>query len=192
MKNKLIVISQNMLRYEVGVLDEAAGRSVVVLRVNLAWHKDLDSAGKLLRKYHDCKIFLDVPIGRKKPPSFNHDLDAVQALVTFYDNIEYVAVSNVENASKVNYYQNLFGAKIVPKIESFIGVTNARDIIKALNYENKVVMLDHQDLYAELIRMDRADSYLELVDDLAKICKEEKCCLLRTVGVVFAEWIEDK
>lgn len=188
MRNKLIVISQNMLRYHVGLLNEDAGGTVVALRVNLAWHKDISSAGELLRKYKDCKIFLDVPLGRKKPPNFEHDLDSIRTLVTLYGNIEYVAISNIENASKVNYYQGLFKAKIVPKIESFIGVKNARDIIKALNYEDKVVMLDHQDLYAELVRMNRADSYLELVDDLAKICKEEGACLLRTVGVVFAEW----
>ena len=185
MKNKLIVISQNMLKYGVGIPDD------VVLRVNLAWHKDLRSAGELLHKYHDCKIFLDVPIGRKKPPSFNHELEDISELVKDYWNVKYVAISNIENASQVRYYQTFFrGLKLVPKIESFIGVTNARDIIKALNYEDKVVMLDHQDLYSDLIRMDRADSYLDLVDCLDKICKEEKCCLLRTVGVVFAEWRE--
>ncbi len=187
MKNRLIVVSQNLLKYYVEF------SIPVVLRVNLAWHKDLKSATELLESYVNTKIFLDVPIGRKKPPSFNHELAAVSLFIAIFPNIEYVAISNVENANQVSYYQARFKpAKLVPKIESFIGVKNARDIIQALNYDDKVVMLDHQDLYAELIRMDSANSYLALVDDLAKICKEEKACLLRTVGVVFAEWKEDK
>lgn len=190
MKNNLIVISQNMLKYGVGILDEDLSK-FVVLRVNLAWHKDLKSATELLECYTDTKVFLDVPVGRKKPPNYHHELDAVSLLIAIFPNIEYVAISNVENANQVSYYQARFKpAKLVPKIESFIGVKNARDIIKALNYKDKVVMLDHQDLYAELVRMDGADTYLELVDDLAKICKEEGACLLRTVGVVFAEWRE--
>lgn len=177
----LTVVSQNLLKYDVELSRD------VVLRVNLAWHEDISNVYPLLEKYSGYNVFLDVPTGRRKPPNFDHNVNDVKALVAYFVNIEYVAVSNVENSSRVGYYQTMFDSvKIVPKIESFIGVRNARDIIEELNYDDKVVMLDHQDLYSDLLRMHKEDDYLELVAGLQITCRKLDTCLLRTVGVVFA------
>ena len=183
----MIIASQNILNYGVEL---PAG---AFLRLNLAWHYNLKSAKKLLYEYEGYEIFLDVPMGRKKPPNFTHEINDIMALVANFSNIEYVAISNIENSGQVIYYQGLFSrVKIVPKIETYIGIRNARDIIQALNYRDKVIMLDHQDLHSDLISMGREDEYLELVGILEKTCQEKGALLLRTVGVVFSEWKDVK
>jgi len=53
-------------------------------------------------------------------------------------------------------------------------------------------MLDHQDLYSDLVGMGRDKEYLELVAGLEATCKRLGCYLLRTVGVVFSGWEDDK
>ena len=183
----MIVVSQNVLKYDIELPEGA------FLRLNLAWHYNLKSAKKLLYEYEGYEIFLDVPMGRKKPPNFTHEINDIMALVANFSNIEYVAISNIENSGQVIYYQGLFSrVKIVPKIETYIGIRNARDIIQALNYRDKVIMLDHQDLHSDLISMGREDEYLELVGILEKTCQEKGALLLRTVGVVFSEWKDVK
>ena len=64
-----------------------------ILRVNLAWHKDLDSVKEMLSEHGNSDIFLDIPIGRKKPPNHNHDLDNVAKLANTCSNVKYVAVA---------------------------------------------------------------------------------------------------
>ena len=179
----MIVASQNLLNYDIGLPDN------VILRLNLAWHEKLGTASELLEKFKEHKIFLDVPRGRKKPPNFSHDINEIMALVSAFPDIEYIAISNIENSGQVIYYQGLFkGVKTVPKIETYIGIRNARDIIQALNYKDKVIMLDHQDLYSDLVGMERESEYLDLVSSLDKTCQEKKVYLLRTVGIVFSGW----
>jgi len=183
----MIVVSQNLLKYGVEIPPDS------ILRLNLAWHEKLRTASELLVKHRFSKIFLDIPRGRKKPPNYNHETSDIMALVSKFPNIEYIAISNIENSGQVIYYQGLFSnVKIVPKIESYIGIKNAADIIATLNYWDKVVMLDHQDLYSDLDWMGREKEYLELVAGLEETCKRLGCYLLRTVGVVFSGWEDDK
>jgi len=177
----MIIVSQNAIKYGVGL---PVG---TVLRVNLAWHKDLANLPAMLMSRRDYKIFLDVPIGRRKPPSYHHEINDVVQLVVKHNNIEYVAISNIENENQVIHYQALFKeTKLVPKIESYIGLRNIKDIILALHYKDKVIMLDHQDLYADLLRMGVEEDYLGLVDALSVECKNVRVRLLKTVGVVFS------
>jgi len=182
---KIVVVSQNLLNHDYGVSLSAS----VLLRLNLAWHEQLRSAANLLERYKEYKIFLDVPVGRKKPPSFEHTIKDVALLVADFANIEYVAISNIEYSHQILYYQRkIKGAKIVPKIETYTGIKNIKDIINVLNYEDKVVMLDHQDLYSDLVGREKEREFLELVDYLDKTCRDKEVCLLRTVGIVFSSW----
>lgn len=180
----MIVVSQNLLKYGVEIPKDA------ILRFNLAWQKDITRSNTyaILMKYYKYKILLDIPIGRRKPPNYEHEIQDVVNLVNDCSNIEYVAISNIENYSQVMFYQSKFkGSKIVPKIESYIGLRNVKEIIRALNYEDKVLMLDHQDLYSDLARMGVESDYLGLVDALEEGCKNAGVHLLKSIGIVFSD-----
>jgi len=185
MKDQIIVVSQNLLKYNIDVPLNA------ILRVNLAWHKNLNSVKELLGEYEAYRIFLDVPIGRKKPPNFEHSFKGIIELIKEFSNIEYVAISNVESSKDVYYFRrNIFmeefNVKIVPKIETYAGVEASDEIISALNYHPAVLMLDHQDLYSDLVRLNKEEYYLNIVDILIATCKKMDAKLLRTIGVIFS------
>ena len=40
-----------------------------IFRINLAWINTLDELKSILMKYEHSKIFMDLPIGRTKPPN---------------------------------------------------------------------------------------------------------------------------
>ena len=181
MSNRIIVVSQNLLKYNIDIPSDA------VLRVNLAWHEDLNSVRELLEEYESWRIFLDVPIGRKKPPNFEHSFKEITRFIKEFSNIEYVAISNVENCDNVRHFQRLFkNIKIVPKIETYMGIENCDEIIGALNYFPAVLMLDHQDLYSDLVKLNDEKNYLGIVKVLLAVCKKMDAQLLRTIGVIFS------
>lgn len=181
MSGRIIVVSQNLLRYNIDIPSNA------VLRVNLAWHEDLNSVKELLEEYESWRIFLDVPIGRKKPPNFEHNFKDIIKLIEEFSNIEYVAISNVENCDDVEHFQSLFkNIKIVPKIETYTGIENCDEIIAALNYFPAILMLDHQDLYSDLIKLNDEKNYLNIVKVLVAVCIKMDAQLLRTIGVIFS------
>ena len=182
MSDRIIVVSQNLLKYSIDIPLDA------VLRVNLAWHEDLNSVRELLEEYQAYRIFLDVPIGRKKPPNSEHSFKNITKLIREFSNVEYVAISNVESARAVEYFQGVIfkNVKIVPKIETYLGVQVADEILFALNYHPEVLMLDHQDLYSDLVRINKEKDYLKVVKDLMTICINRKAQLLRTIGVIFS------
>ena len=41
----------------------------------------------------------------------------------------------------------------MPKIENMMGINNIQEIIDELKYEKKIIMLDHDDLYSSLARL---------------------------------------
>ncbi len=182
MNKQIIVVSQNLLKYNIDIPPNA------ILRINLAWHKDLDSVRGLLEEYDEDRIFLDVPIGRKKPPNFEHTFKDIAKLIGEFSNIEYVAISNVESGRAVDYFQSTIfkSVKIVPKIETYTGVENCDEIIGALNYFPTVLMLDHQDLYSDLVRLNKEKYYLSTVKVLIAVCVKMDAQLLRTIGVIFS------
>lgn len=156
-----------------------------ILRINLAWHKNLDSIASMLSEYIDYDIFLDIPIGRKKPPNHDHDLDKISSLANSFENVKYVAISNVEKSADIAYHCKVFKAKIVPKIESNEGIKNLEHILDAMNYEPPIIMLDHEDLFSSLVSMKRESHYLRVVDALVSTCKKRKVELLRVKGIIF-------
>ena len=177
---KIFVVSQNLLKSGLPFPEH------VILRINLAWHKDLDSVRSMLEGYKNREMFLDIPIGRKKPPNHDHNIEHIAEIANSYSNVEYVAISNVEEASTVHYYGKIFKAKIVPKIESYAGVMRSGDIIDALGYKPGVIMLDHEDLFTNLVALKKEGHYLEVVDSLIDSCKEKHACLLRVQGIIFS------
>jgi hypothetical protein len=49
-------------------------------------------------------------------------------------------------------------------------------------------MLDHDDLYSNLIKMNEPSSkFTEYVNKLKEFCEQENIVLLRTIGVIFSD-----
>ena len=77
---------------------------------------------------------------------------------------------------------------IVPKIESPNGVKNIDKIIRRLEYDEKFVMLDHDDLFSNIKKNNEDPSMFQAyIKKLMDRCKENQVGLLRTVGVVFSD-----
>lgn len=175
------IISQNLTRSGLKLPDDA------ILRVNLAWHKDLDSVREMLNEYKDNDIFLDIPVGRKKPPNHDHNLDDIAAMADALPNVKYVAISNMEDAKTVHYYCAKFKARIVPKIETLKGTDNLDEILSAMNYRPQMIMLDHEDLFSNLVHLRKEDRYLDIVNRLIYKCKKDGAHLLRVKGIIFSD-----
>ena len=76
---------------------------------------------------------------------------------------------------------------IVPKIESVEGIKNIKQITDSLKNE-KIIMLDHDDLYSSIIKNDLPKSlFSESLSQLVNFCQTENIKLLRTIGVVFSD-----
>ncbi len=178
---KHFVVSQNLTKSEI----HFPGHTI--LRVNLAWHKDLDSVKKMLGEHKNNDIFLDIPIGRKKPPNHDHSIDNIAAMANAAGNVKYVAISNVEDPESLGYYCGIFKAKIVPKIETLKGTELLSDIAEALNYKPQIVMLDHEDLFTNLVFHRKEKQYLDIVNGLVDLCKRKKIHLLRVKGIIFSD-----
>ena len=90
-----------------------------VIRINLAWVENLVLLEKAINSF-DNEIYLDLPIGRTKPPNNSYSIEDLKKIIDNHKNIKYLAISNVESANHILPYINLFGQilSIVPKIET--------------------------------------------------------------------------
>jgi hypothetical protein len=180
----MLIISQNVINYELEIPKDA------ILRINLAWCNSIIELENILKARQENKIFIDLPIGRIKPPNNRYTLKEIIPLFEIYKNIHYFAVSNIENDIDLDEFLNLIpkNITIVPKIESPTGVKNIEKIIKKLDYEQRLVMLDHDDLFSNLKKENENPSnFQKYIKILIEKCKENNVNLLRTVGVVFSD-----
>ena len=76
---------------------------------------------------------------------------------------------------------------VVPKIESLLGINNIEEISKLLGQE-KIIMLDHDDLYSSMLQSnDDPNNFQSYIRTLIEFCNSNNITLLRTVGVMFAD-----
>lgn len=180
----MIVISNNLLPLASEVLDDS-----VVIRINAAWHPDVQSLVQAVRDAGKrAKVMLDVPWGRKKPPivSLTYGEAAEIARMT---EVNYLAVSNVESQADLDPYID-WDVEVVPKIETIIGCA-VFSTMKGFS----TAMLDHDDLFTDVLENGRRQvpfpgpdarmHYLELVRMLEAECAARNITLLKTAGVVF-------
>ena len=180
----MILISQNITNYNIPIPENA------VFRINLAWINSIDELKQLVEKHKLHTIFVDLPVSRTKPPNNKYSLNDITLLLEDYNNIKYIAISNVETKEDLDQYFKVLSEKItiIPKIESHIGVENIKDITMKLNYEEKIIMLDHDDLYSNLLKSNiSSDKFAFYVNNLIEFCKSNNITLLRTVGVIFSD-----
>lgn len=178
------IISQNITNYGLPYPDD------VIFRINLAWCDSLDDLKGILNRHKNAPIFLDLPIKRLKPPNNKYTMTDLIPIIRNNKNICYFAVSNVESSSDLTQYIKLLPnyITIVPKIESIASVSNLEEITNVLPNKQKVIMLDHDDLYSNLIKNNEPESkFKEYIQSITKFCEKNKIILLRTIGVIFSD-----
>tara|TARA_Y100001960_G_C14335482_1_gene662130 strand:+ start:120 stop:692 length:573 start_codon:yes stop_codon:yes gene_type:complete len=180
----MLIISQNATDYDLNFPKDA------VLRINLAWCNSIEELENILKKNSNYGIFVDLPIGRLKPPNNRYTLNEIIPILENYNNIKYFAVSNVDDDDDLNDFVDSVpkNITIVPKIESPNGVKNIEKIITKLEYDKKFVMLDHDDLFSNMKKNNEDPSMFQVyIKQLMEKCRENDVGLLRTVGVVFSD-----
>ena len=179
----MIIASQNLTNYDVSLPTD------VIFRINLAWINNLERLKEILTEHKNHKIFLDMPKNRTKPPNNKYTMDELKPILDSFSNIKYFAISNVDSGDDLKPFKNFLSNKIVivPKIESPLGVKNIENITKLLGTE-KIVMLDHDDLYSSIIRSnDDPKNFPIHIQSLIDYCNKNNVTLLRTIGVIFGD-----
>lgn len=180
----MLIISQNLSNYDFDIPANA------IYRINLAWVNSIQELKEILQKHVTHKIFLDLPKNRTKPPNNRYSVSDLTEIFKSNKNIQYFAVSNVNDERDLDEFLDLVPKTItiVPKIESPAGVINIKKIAEKLPYREKVIMLDHDDLFSALKKNNEPDHrFVEYIKNLITFCDENHIVLLRTIGVVFSD-----
>ena len=180
----MLLVSQNAENYDIILPNDA------IFRINLAWCNNINELEEKLSNNKKSDFFIDLPVGRIKPPNNRYTLDDMIPIIKAHSNVKFFAVSNVESKNDlIEFLEKLPDSiNIVPKIENPNAVQNIDEICNALKTEKKIVMLDHDDLFSSIIRnKDNKDSFQNHIKKLVDYCQENNIELLRTVGVVFSD-----
>jgi citrate lyase beta subunit len=180
----LRIISQNIINYGIEVPDNT------ILRINLAWCSSVKQLRNILEEHKNNSIFIDLPIKRIKPPNNKYTLNDLISVISSYNQIKYFAISNVESANDLEDYIQKIPPNIilVPKIESPIAIQNVSEIVNAIPTDEKILMLDHDDLFSKIIKNNESiDSFQNYIQKLSDYCNSNKIILLRTIGVIFSD-----
>jgi citrate lyase beta subunit len=177
------IFSQNLTNYDIPLPNNS------IFRINLAWINTLDELIALLKKHNTVSIFLDLPIGRTKPPHNKYSFDDLILILDSSKNIKYFAISNVNSSADLESFIDKIPSHVilVPKIESPEGVMNIKNITDMLGDE-KIIMLDHDDLFSNLIKKnENTKKFKDYVVNLTEFCQNNNIVMLRTIGVVFSD-----
>ena len=180
----LKIISQNTTNYGIEVPSDT------ILRINLAWCSSIKQLKDILEDHKNNSIFLDLPIKRIKPPNNKYTLDDLIPVITSYNQIKYFAISNVESSDDLKNYIEKIPTNIVlvPKIESPTAILNISEIVNAIPTDEKILMLDHDDLFAKILKNgEPVDNFKIYIQKLVDFCNSNKVILLRTIGVMFSD-----
>ena len=122
----MLIISQNAINYEIEIPKYS------VLRINLAWCNSISELENILKTHQENKIFIDLPIGRIKPPNNRYTLEEIIPLFENYKNKvikpseEEINLNNRSRSAKLRFvtrsqndffYPNEFKKKFVNYFE---------------------------------------------------------------------------
>ena len=110
----MLLVSQNIGNYEINIPKDT------VFRINMAWCNSISELKEKLEKNRNSNFFIDLPIGRIKPPNNRYTLDEMIPILNKNENVKFFAVSNVESSDDLKEFLEKIPNKIniVPKIES--------------------------------------------------------------------------
>ena len=180
----LKIISQNTTNYGIQVPNDT------ILRINLAWCSSIKQLKDILDKHKNNSVFLDLPIKRIKPPNNKYTLDDLIPVISSYNQNRYFAISNVESSNDLEEYIQKIPTNVilVPKIESPAAIQNISEIVNAIPTDEKILMLDHDDLFSKIIKNNEpVDNFKNYIQKLSDYCNSNKIILLRTIGVMFSD-----
>ena len=180
----MLLVSQNTENYDIVLPKDT------VFRINLAWCNTIKELEEKLSNNKESDFFIDLPVGRIKPPNNRYTLDDIIPIIKKNPNVKFFAVSNVESKNDlIEFLEKLPDSiNIVPKIESPNAVQNIDEICNVLKTNKKIVMLDHDDLFSSIMRnKENKNSFQDYIKKLVDYCQENDIELLRTVGVVFSD-----
>ena len=157
-----------------------------VIRINTAWLNDPnDLRGELAHlKSMGREVYLDYPIGRRKPPFPTITWSEILEIVKEFDNIKYFAWSNAEAALDLEVARSYLPQRVVlvPKIESLLGVLHLEEIVRAA--ETTLIMIDKEDLAAAA--NNDPEIYQHFLDYTRKKAQALNILAIELQGVVFA------
>tara|TARA_Y100000590_G_scaffold387905_1_gene461835 strand:+ start:186 stop:758 length:573 start_codon:yes stop_codon:yes gene_type:complete len=180
----MLLVSQNAGSYDIKLPKDA------VFRINLAWCNSINELEEKLSKNKESDFFIDLPVGRIKPPNNRYSLNDIIQILEANSNVKYFAVSNVEGKNDLEEFLDRLPEtiNIVPKIESPKAVLNIDEICNSLKTQKKIIMLDHDDLFSAIIRNNEdKENFQKYIKKLVDYCQNNDVLLLRTVGVVFSD-----
>ena len=178
------IISQNITNYGIEVPND------IIFRINLAWCNSIDDLKIILKKHENDKIFLDLPIKRIKPPHNKYNLDDLVPIIQKNKQVKYFAISNVESSNDLSIFVEKIPdwVNLVPKIESPQAVENISDIVSGIPTKEKIIMLDHDDLFSKLVKNNESkENFKFYIQKLVDYCNSNNIVLLRTIGVIFGD-----
>lgn len=178
------IISQNLTNYSFEIPNDT------ILRINLAWCDSIKQLSSILEKHVEHSIFLDLPIKRVKPPHNKYTLDDIIPVMVSNPQIKYFAISNIDSSSDLKEYIEKVPSSIilVPKIESPTSIKNISDIVKIMPNNEKILMLDHDDLFSKILaNKEPIENFKKYIQTLTDFCKTNEIKLLRTIGVMFSD-----
>jgi len=166
----LKIISQNTTNYGIQVPNDT------ILRINLAWCSSIKQLKDILDKHKNNSVFLDLPIKRIKPPNNKYTLDDLIPVISSYNQIRYFAISNVESSNDLEEYIQKIPTNVilVPKIESPAAIQNISEIVNAIPTDEKILMLDHDDLFSKIIKNNEpVDNFKNYIQKLSDYCNSK-------------------
>ena len=122
--------------------------------------------------------------------------------ITLVDQITFIVLSFflIPLLFSIPYFFSIYNIGLLNSyFESVSGFTttgfsiieNIKDIAEKLEYKERFVMLDHDDLYSNLLKSNISSAkFSYYVNNLIEFCKSNNITLLRTVGIIFTD--EDK
>ena len=175
----MIVVSNHLFDKDIIANDKK-----MVVRVNLAWMKNIEEAEATLKSLDGFKVYLDYPEGRTKPPKPVISKEDAIKLAKKHKCVKYFAISNIEDALVINNLRAILPNRIdiVPKIETQAGVMNLNKIISESHVH--YLMLDKEDLYTNVDH--NSDEYEALVAFARSVCKRFEVEMLELQGVIFS------
>ena len=178
----MLIVSQNALNHNIQFPDST------VYRINLAWINSIQELETLLTRYNRQSIFLDLPKDRVKPPNNRYSIEDLIPIINSNEQIRYLAISNVESNSDLQKFLAVLPktVTIIPKIESVKAIDNLQNIASSLADSEQIFMLDHNDLFSDVIKQNETESkFKEYLKILIEFCDKNNIKLLREIGVVF-------
>ncbi len=176
----MLLISQNLAKYDMVFPEET------IFRINLAWVNNIQELIDILKKHENHPLFLDLPVGRLKPPDNKYTLEDLITILRSYEQIKYFAVSNVTSSNDISKYIELLPKNIiiVPKIENPSSIDNISEKINSL--------LENLDKFKKQIKEIRSKTVYNIgrsryVKKLVDFCKKNNITLLRARGIIFSD-----